>query len=432
MPALLDSVKKEVNLHASLYIIHFSPGYFMENNSISDANKGNVKWQIVGFVLFTFMGYFCIGLPLAVLPIFIHKDLGYSELIAGIVISVQYAATFLFRGYAGNIVDKKGPKPAVLLSMGCFVVSGIFLILSYLFRENPVISIAVLVMARLITGCAEGMVGASPINWAMMTVGKKHTATAISYNGIASYGALALGAPLGVLLNKSIHISGLGWIISAVGIVGLLYAVKKPAALPTGAKVRASFLQVLKIVAPFGICLAMAGLGFGALSNFVTLYYDYFHWQNAALCLSVFGGIFILCRLFFSNMINKYGGMRVAIVSLIIEACGMFFLWQAHDATLALVGAGITGMGFSLIFPALGVEAVRIVPDANKGAALAGYGLFIDISLGITGPVVGGVIHAFGMHSLFSFCAVMVVLGTLLCIFLYYKYRRGHQANPSV
>ena len=154
-------------------------------------------------------------------------------------------------------------------------------------------------------------------------------------------------------------------------------------------------------VAPFGICLGLAGLGFGTISNFITLYYDYFNWKNAALCLSVFSVLFVTGRFFFSNSITKFGGINVAIVSLLIETLGLFVLFQAQTTFVALIGAAITGLGFSLIFPALGVEAVRKVPPSNSGSALAAYGLFIDISLGLTGPLGGLIIGRFGMPYLF-------------------------------
>ncbi|MDH0659763.1 hypothetical protein N5D46_09510, partial [Empedobacter sp. GD03865] len=83
--------------------------------------------QIIGYVSFSFIGYLLIGLPLAILPIFITKTLGFTELVAGIVISLQYVTTFILRGYAGKIVDTKGPKPAVLLSMSLFILAGVLL-----------------------------------------------------------------------------------------------------------------------------------------------------------------------------------------------------------------------------------------------------------------------------------------------------------------
>ena len=98
-------------------------------------------------------------------------------------------------------------------------------------------------------------------------------------------------------------------------------------------------------------------------------------------------------------------------------------LWLAHSPQIALIGAGVAGLGFSLVFPALGVEAVKLVPASNQGAAIGGYGLFIDISLGITGPLIGAVASRFGMMYIFPFSMVMVLIGLLLAIRIYYRHK---------
>ena len=113
------------------------------------------------------------------------------------------------------------------------------------------------------------------------------------------------------------------------------------------------------------------------------------------------------------------------MICLITEAVGLFLLFLAPTASLALIGAAITGLGFSLIFPALGVEAVKLAPASNAGAALAGYGLFIDLSLGATGPLEGTVINVFGMKYLFLFCAIMVAVGILIVIRLKNKKQKA-------
>ena len=84
-----------------------------------DKNK-NLSNGIISYVFFTFIGYFIIGLSLSVLPIFINKSLGFSMLVAGVVISLQYVMTFLLRAYSGKVIDSKSPKPAVLASMLSF------------------------------------------------------------------------------------------------------------------------------------------------------------------------------------------------------------------------------------------------------------------------------------------------------------------------
>lgn len=388
-----------------------------------------ISKSLVGYVILTFFGYTIIGLPLAVLPFFINKVLGYNTIIAGLVISLQYLTTFAMRGYSGNITDKKGPKPAVLISMGSFLLSGILLWIAYECKGTPHISLAILVATRLITGCGEGMIGASPINWAMLALGDQHTGTAISFNGIASYGGLAIGAPLGVYLEKFIGIEGVAIIIMAIAVTGYLVAHRKKAYRNEIIENRQSFMKVLAKVSPYGICLALGGLGFGTLSTFITLYYDYMHWTNGALCLTVFGATFILTRVVFSNAIKTYGGIKVSIASFAVEAIGLAILAYAPNVWLSLLGAGITGCGFALVFPALGVEAVNLVSASNKGSALAGYGLFIDISLGITGPLVGAVGEHWGMDKIFPFSMFVVVIGLLLSIYLGKK--RAVTISPS-
>lgn len=396
----------------------------MRNRTISVQQKpkpNKISTALIGYVVLTFIGYTIIGLPLAILPFFINKVLGYNTIIAGLVISLQYLTTFVMRGYSGNITDKQGPKPAVLISMVSFVLSGIFLFIAYEFKATPYISLSILIVTRLLTGCGEGMIGASPINWAMLDLGDQHTGTAISFNGIASYGGLAIGAPLGVYLEKYIGIEGVAGLIILIAAIGYVIAHRKKPLKNEIIGARQSFMKVLKKVSPYGICLALGGLGFGTLSTFITLYYDYMHWTNGALCLTVFGATFIVTRMVFSNAIKKYGGFKVSIMSLAVETIGLGILAFAPTVWIALIGAGITGCGFALVFPALGVEAVNLVSASNKGSALAGYGLFIDISLGITGPLVGAVGDHWGMGKIFPFSMGVVFVGFLLSIWLKQK-----------
>ncbi|MDM1293216.1 MFS transporter [Sphingobacterium sp. N143] len=374
-----------------------------------------VDQKILGYVSLTFLGYFTIGLSLATLPIFIHQILGFNTIIAGLVISVQYIATFLLRGYAGKIVDIRGPKVSVMRSMLFFGLAGLLLLLVFLCKSQPTVSLGLLLITRLLTGIGEGLVGASPINWALLELGEEHAAKAISFNGIASYGAIALGAPLGVLMVDYISYESLGLLTCAIAIMGYLYSRSKIPYQVTSKKTETiSFKRVLILVAPFGICLALGGLGFGSISTFMTLYYEHFNWQNGASCLTIFGIFFILTRLVFNKAIDQYGGLRVALTSLFIESLGLLIIAVGVHPIWTLLGAALTGIGFSLVFPALGVEAIKRVDQSQQGSALAAYGLFIDISLGITGPLIGFVANNMGMTAIYPFSTILVAIGFAL------------------
>lgn len=376
------------------------------------------RFQIASYAILTFYGYFTIGLSLAVLPIFIHETLGFNTIIAGAIIGSQYIMTFFMRAYAGTIVDKKGPKPAVIISMICFILTGILLWAAFSNSSSPLLSLSLLAISRLLTGCGEGMVGASPINWAILRVGEEHTSTAISYNGIFNYSSMAIGAPLGVLMSLHLGTWSIALLTTLVGLIGLITTINKKALNSISKEVRNSFFSVLKSVAPFGTGLALAGIGFGTISTFITLYYNYKGWDNAAICITCFSTMFVLGRFVLTGSINKIGGVKIALYSMLIESAGLLLISLAPTPFVTIIGAAITGLGFSMVFPALGVEAVKSASSANKGAALGAYGLFIDISLGISGPLVGLVAKQFGMNFIFPFSLILVLSGVIVCILL--------------
>ncbi|BAP40880.1 major facilitator superfamily transporter [Pseudomonas sp. StFLB209] len=372
--------------------------------------------------MFTFIGYLYIGIPLAVLPGFVHNDLGFGTVTAGLVISVQYLATLLSRPWAGRVIDNLGCKKAVQYGLlGCGV-SGVFMLLAVGLQDWPWLSLVCLLVGRLILGSAESLVGSGAIGWGIGRVGAQHTAKVISWNGIASYGSLAIGAPLGVWMVNSYGLASMGLNLIVLGFVSQLLAWKKPP-VPIVSGERLPFIHVLGRVFPHGMGLALGSIGFGTIATFITLYYASNQWPNAALCLSLFGACFIIARLIFGNLINRLGGFRVAIVCLSVETCGLLLLWLAQSPELALTGAALTGFGFSLVFPALGVEAVNLVPASSRGAAVGAYSLFIDLSLGITGPLAGAIAAGFGFVSIFLFAALAALAGLLLSIWLYRRSR---------
>jgi MFS family permease len=383
--------------------------------SIADPS-GNTR-QILGFVYFTFIVYLSIGLPLAVLPPYVHLRMGYSAALAGLVISIQYIATLASRPWAGRISDRAGAKVSVLWGMGACSASGALLIVAASLHSIPWLSLAALLLSRLALGVGESLGSTGSTLWGITSTGPGSTAKVISFNGISTYGAMALGAPLGVVLDQMWGLASIGLLTLLIGAFSLALACRKsPVTVTPGEHL--PFRDVMFRVAPHGFGLALGGIGYSVLATFITLFYLSRHWTGAALCLTAFGLAFIAARLLFIQTINRFGGYPVAIVCLSFESLGMLLLWRAYSPWMAFTASALAGFGFSLVFPALGVEAVKRVTEGNRGAALGVFTAFSDVSFFLTGPVAGAVIGVWGYSSVFLFALLSVLAALGIAIVL--------------
>ena len=384
----------------------------MATTSVVQYSQRELSARILPYAFFTFVCYLAIGVQLAVLPSYVHLNLGFNTVLAGLIISLEYVATVVTRPQAGRMVDRLGAKRTVLNGLAIGGVSGIFTLLAAFCLHLPWLGLSFLVVGRLLLGASESMVGTGATLWGILTVGSEHTAIVISWNGICTYGALAIGAPLGVYLERIVGFWSVGALVMVLGFVPILLALRRePVPVHHGEK--QPFHHVFSKVAPYGLGLALGSVGFGVLATFITLDFANRHWTGAAFALTLFGTFFIIARLLFAHAINRAGGFTVATVCLATESLGLGALWLTHSEALAFAGAALTGFGFSLVFPALGVEAVRHIPPQDKGTALAAYGVFMDFALMVIGPAAGAIIHGFGYPPIYLFaaCSVLAALG---------------------
>lgn len=150
----------------------------------------------------------------------------------------------------------------------------------------------------------------------------------------------------------------IGALASGISLLSLALALPL-AGVPTVRGTHLAFSRVLARVALHGLGLTLGTVGFAAIASFTGLYYANRHWTDPALALVLFGICFIVTRLLFAGTINRWDGFRVAMVSFIVESAGLFVLWSATTHDVALAGAALSGCGFALVFPALGVEALK-------------------------------------------------------------------------
>jgi MFS family permease len=371
-----------------------------------------VLLRLLPFVLIIFLAYAAIGLPLATIPIFVHESLGYGTLGVGVIVALQSLATLLTRASAGYLCDSRGGKVSSLAGAACFGGSGAFYLLS-IFASNVTISLMLLAMGRLLGGLGESLVITGVLAWSIAAVGGEHTGKAMVWTGIGTYGAIAAGAPLGLVLHTAMGFGSVAVAVVATSLVAGLMASLMPA-VRSVAGPRIPFHRVVGLIWRQGAGLALANIGFGAISAFIALDFVAQAWSGAGIAVSGFAVGYMLARLFCGQFPDRFGGTKVAIYSLMLEVVGLVIVWMAASPTLAQIGTFLTGAGLSLVFPSLGVEAVRRVPVANRGAALGAYVMFFDVGLAVAGPATGIVAKHLGYPAAFGAGAVAAAIGLLI------------------
>jgi MFS family permease len=353
-----------------------------------------------------FVSFLIIGMAMPVLPLHVHDRLGLGMFVVGLVAGSQFAASLVSRLWAGRYADSRGAKRAVVVGLLAAVVAGGLYLLSLDLLASPRISVAVLLVGRAVLGAGESFIITGAQAWGL-ALAPRQAGKVIAWMGTAMYAAFALGAPLGTAMYGTYGFIGIAAATALMPLASLLVVVPVSPVAVTRAQ-RGSVLAVLTSVWLPGLGLAFSSFGFGAMTAFSSLLFTARGWIVWPVFTS-FALAFISARLLLGHLADKVGGARVALVFAVMEALGLAVLWAAPWASLALVGAAITGFGYSLVYPAFGLEAIRRAPLGSRGLAIGAYTAFLDLALGLGSPALGFVGNFAGVGAIFLVSGVVVL-----------------------
>ncbi len=359
-----------------------------------------------GVFLASLLAFLAIGAALPVLPAYVRGPLHASDLAVGIVVGIFALTAVVCRPIAGRQADRHGRRIVLVAGALAMTLGGVLYLLSS--------GVASLIAARLVVGAGEGAVYTAGATWAVDLAPADRRGLALGLFGLAVWGGLSLGPVAGELLRANVGYDAVWALTAALPLAGAAIAMRLPEpARPAVAAHPGPLALFPRSARRPGAALALANIGYAALAGFVILHLRARGIGGGATVFTVFALAVFASRLVLSRVPDRAGARRTATAAGLLEALGLSIIALAMSLPVALAGALVVGIGFSMLFPSLALMVVGRVGEDRRGSALGAFTAFFDIGVGLGGPLAGVTASLAGYPAVF-FLAAAAALGAAL------------------
>ncbi len=358
----------------------------------------------LGIFVTALLCFISIGAALPTLPTFVRGPLGAGDVAVGIVVGAFALTSVVCRPVAGRQSDRRGRRVVMLAGALAMAAGGVGYVLSH--------SVLALVFARLLVGAGEGTVYTAGATWAIDLAPEESRGFALGLFGLAVWGGLSLGPLAGELLRSHAGYDAVWALTAALPAAAAVIATQLPEPKAPALDPQAEREALLPHAARRpGAALALANIGYAALAGFVVLALKSRGIDGGAIVFTAFAVAVFACRLVLSRVPDRAGARPTATAAGLLEALGLTVIAAAHSLGLALVGALVVGVGFSMLFPSLALMVVGEVTDDRRGTAMGAFTAFFDIGVGLGGPI-AGLTAALAGYSAVFYISAAAALGT--------------------
>ncbi|SEP69251.1 Predicted arabinose efflux permease, MFS family [Virgibacillus subterraneus] len=368
---------------------------------------------------FIFLGF---QMTLPTLPLFV-KELGGSDQLIGIIVGVFTFSALLLRPYAGHALESKGRGFVYMTGLAIFVLS----VGSYAFAA----SIVFLLIMRIMQGVGWGLSTTATGTIATDLIPPKRRGEGMGYFGLSGNLALAFGPTLGLTLVGYISFTQLFLICASLGFVAFLLSSRihyKKVDQIAGKSTTVKFDIFEKTALQPAVLLFFITVTFGGITSFLPLYAEENHILGIESYFLVFALFLMVSRTFTGKIYDKKGHVYVFLPGTVLIFGAMLLLAWLPSTFIMLIAAGMYGLGFGSVQPALQAWSVDKAPDNRKGMANATFFSFFDLGVGLGAITFGQLAFMFNYSVIYLTSAASVLFSIILYLYLFIRTKRKNQA----
>lgn len=362
------------------------------------------RTAFAGIFVVTALGLLAVGATLPVLPRYVKGPLGGSDFEVGIVTGAFAITGLACRPLAGRLADQRGRKLVVILGAISTAVAGLLYFIPA--------GVGGLIVARLFLGAGEGAVYTAGSAWVVDMTPPERRGRIIGLYGLAIWGGLALGPPIGELILQTTSFEMVWAFAAAAPLLGAVLALRIPENFVPHPGQQADRRLISREALRPGIGLSLAIVGYATMAAFVVLHLDQQGVGHGAAVFTAFAASVVGMRVIGGGLPDRFGSIPCVIGAGLIEAAGLLVIGGAGSVPVAVLGAVAMGSGFSLLFPSLALLVVNRVPEERRGAAMGTFTAFFDLGMGVGSPIAGAAAAIGGYEAAFVLAAVCA-LGTI-------------------
>jgi len=370
-------------------------------------------------------------LLLPVLP-FIIRDYGQSDAMYGVLLSLYAAFVFVGSPILGNLSDKYGRKPILIISQAGTLLSWVLFGVAW-FMDGSTWPIVIIALSRITDGITGGNVSVANAYLSDITTPEERT-QAFTYLVVASGTALLIGPSIGGF-SSATSIDYLGTaivavLISTVTLLLIIFQLQESLP-PEGRTAEINInpfyqLNMLAKIRNLGnsqpiqrtfVMRMIFSFGLRAYASIIVLYViDLFKFneQQLGLFLLFIGSFLIFNQLvafpFFSK---RFDDLTILLIGFFLMSIGLFLLPVFEAMLLYLLCYYVLNLGLSLGLPTIKSLLTKLSDRKQQGVVM-GIDEALIALMGAIAPAIAGALYAQIGGMTFVLIGVFVLIGFFL------------------
>lgn len=362
--------------------------------------------------LFLFTYYFAL---LAVLPIYIMKDLGGTIEQAGLALTLFLVSSIAIRPFSGLISQKLGKKLTFRGSEFFFVLFA----LSYLWID----SMWTLLLVRFLHGFWFSILTTVTVPVANDFIPLHRKGEGMGYFVMSTNLGVVIGPLIALTVIQFASFNTLFALLSVLMAVGFIFCLmlKIPEQQSEVKQIeekntKLTLHDIIETkVIPVGLVALLTALTYSSILSFITAYSESKNlFEYASIFFIVFAVSMIVVRPFVGKMFDRKGPSAVMYPSFIFFAIGMVLVSFVNNQWTLWLSAVFIGIGYGTLFPCLQTVAIQTVSKNRMGHAISTFFTLFDIGLAVGSIIMGIFISWMGFQNTFLLCSVIIVLTLLV------------------